>query len=261
MIQNRSVCAEQVLACVVVAATASFGCATAAPSSRTPSLAFGVVASAPSACTIHGTPRVLATRALPPAGVDAESDWSRVWLRFAQKANVQLALAVDPETLEVAEASECNPASLDAKGAITPAAWLGASTANQGGSRTATADAVHALEPIAGSSQSRVSRAVLVRVDAHRSVVAWTEGTLDTGLDVRVLTVGSDGDPLGAPVTLPHEGSAIGLPTLAVASSGQGVVAFLESNGSGFQVVAASLDCGAPGAMEASASWESRAAR
>jgi len=72
-----------------------------------------------------------------------------------------------------------------------------------------------------------------------------------------VLTVGDDGVPIGIPVAPAHEGSAIGVPRLAFADSGRGVVAFLESNGSGFQVVAASLDCGAPAtALEASISPE-----
>ena len=48
------------------------------------------------------------------------------------------------------------------------------------------------------------------------------------------------------PVDLGYQGSAVGDPAVAVTSSGSGVVAFIESNGTGFQLVAMRVSCSAP---------------
>jgi hypothetical protein len=235
---------------VVVGAAATVigvGCATRTSAARAPSVDLEGLAPAPSACVIQGAPRVVATRAMPPAGIDAQADSSHVWLRFAQKANWPLALAVDPETLNILGASDPTGPVPDSQPVEVPVAW-----------RVDRTDPLEGASLFAVSSrQRRDSAPSFVRLDAHRSVIAWTEGSIERGLDVRVLTVGDDGVPIGIPVAPAHEGSAIGVPRLAFADSGRGVVAFLESNGSGFQVVAASLDCGAPAtALEASISPE-----
>jgi len=77
----------------------------------------------------------------------------------------------------------------------------------------------------------------------HRRFVAWTDGTLERGMHVRGVTVDSDGAAVGQGVDLGFEGSAIGRPAVAVAPSGHGVLAFIESNGAGFQVVATRVSC------------------
>jgi hypothetical protein len=75
-----------------------------------------------------------------------------------------------------------------------------------------------------------------------------------------VLTVGRHGQPIATPVTLAHEGSAIGVPSVAVTSSGRGVIAFLDSSELGFRLVAASVDCtGAP--RETPSPWAMSVAR
>jgi len=83
-----------------------------------------------------------------------------------------------------------------------------------------------------------------VRIDADRSLVAWSQGSTESGLDVYVVTVGSRGERLAAPVLVAHEGAALGEPAIALLPSGQGVVAFLDSYDRGFRVLAATLDCG-----------------
>jgi hypothetical protein len=77
----------------------------------------------------------------------------------------------------------------------------------------------------------------------HRRFVAWTDGTLEKGMHVRGVTVAPDGVSVGQSIDLGFEGSAIGRPAVAVTPSGHGVLAFIESNGAGFQVVATRVSC------------------
>jgi len=84
-----------------------------------------------------------------------------------------------------------------------------------------------------------------VELPDHRHLVAWTEGTVETGLRVRVRTVGADGTT-EAPIDLGYEGTAIGQPAVAVTRSGNGVIAFVESNGAGFELVAVRMTCAIP---------------
>jgi hypothetical protein len=84
-----------------------------------------------------------------------------------------------------------------------------------------------------------------VELPDHRHLVAWTEGTVETGLRVRVRTVGADGTT-EAPIDLGYEGSAIGQPAVAVTRSGNGVIGFVESNGAGFELVAVRMTCAIP---------------
>jgi hypothetical protein len=84
-----------------------------------------------------------------------------------------------------------------------------------------------------------------VELPDHRHLVAWTAGTLEGGLRVRLVTVGQDGST-EAPIDLGNQGSAIGRPAVAVTRAGNGVVAFIESNGDGFQVVESRVTCAIP---------------
>jgi hypothetical protein len=60
---------------------------------------------------------------------------------------------------------------------------------------------------------------------------------------VRALTLGPDGAAMGAPLVISNVGVNAGQGQAAVTASGQGIVAFLESSGSGFQVVATPIAC------------------
>jgi hypothetical protein len=84
-----------------------------------------------------------------------------------------------------------------------------------------------------------------VELPDHRHLVAWTEGTTERGMRVRVRTVGADGSS-EAPIDFAYDGSAIGQPAVAVTRAGSGVVAFIESTDDGFQVVAARMTCAIP---------------
>lgn len=98
-----------------------------------------------------------------------------------------------------------------------------------------------AAPPESGASTGPV---VLSLAD-NRRFVAWTDGTLEQGMHVKAVTIDPDGVSVGQGIDLGYEGSAIGRPAVAIARSGRGVLAFIESNGAGFQVVATRVTCAA----------------
>ena len=81
--------------------------------------------------------------------------------------------------------------------------------------------------------------------------MAWTEGSLETGYRVRATILSLDGST-SAPTDLGDQGSAIGQPVVAVTPAGDGVVAFIESNDDGFQLVVKRV-CGAAPRIDAPA--------
>ena len=84
---------------------------------------------------------------------------------------------------------------------------------------------------------------VVLSLSDDRRLIAWTDGTLEKGMHVRAVTIDPDGVSVGQSIDLGYEGSAIGRPAVAIAPSGHGVLAFIESNGAGFQVVATRVSC------------------
>jgi hypothetical protein len=201
------------------------------------------------ACAVEGAARVIATHISPRAGVQAEADASRVWLRFAHVGTAPLlALAVDPTSLQPLTAVAAAPMPLG-KAVVTQVAFVETQ-------RPELADEVGT--PIAGlvsTPGERVAGPVVVKVDRDRSIWAWTSGSMYAGMDAWILTVDGHGDPIGSPITVSHDGNAMGLvPAVAVDTSGRGVVAFVASNERGFGVVATSIDCGTPVAVPP-ASW------
>jgi len=97
------------------------------------------------------------------------------------------------------------------------------------------------VETAPGASRGPVQ----VELTGHRRLVAWTEGSVEMGWRTRVATVGADGSS-DAPVDFGYEGSAVGQPAVAVTRAGNGVVAFIESNGAGFQLVVTHVTCAIP---------------
>jgi hypothetical protein len=76
-------------------------------------------------------------------------------------------------------------------------------------------------------------------------LLVWTEGPA-SGHAVRALTLAHDGAAVGAALTISNEGVNAGQGQAAITTSGNGVVAFLESRGTGYQVVATPIVCGRP---------------
>jgi hypothetical protein len=254
MTSSRHILITQLLTCAA-AAVASVGCGASVTSLRAPVQPVGVDAAVGplgDTCTVEGGLRSLATKVAPYAGVNAQADASRVLLRFShQRSALALALAVDPQSLDPVDGTEsAGPMFVvgsgeSLAGGTTPVLW-----------QTPAAEADEVELPVAWESgDSRASKPVVARVDSERSVAVWNAGSIYTGEDVHIMMVDRRGVPIGAPVTLPSGGRAFGTPTVAVASSGRGVVAFLQSGDHGFELVAASLDCHVPAAPDTSAAW------
>ena len=208
----RQVPAGRIVVCALVAMAAA-GCTTSARSLRSPMLAFASPGPPP-ACTVDGLPHVVATRVSALAGLEAQQDGATVRLRLARSTGrAPWALALEPGSLEVLASEPADAAPAKATGSLRP-----------------TLDGLR-------------SDAVRVQAVPHSGLQAWAEGSMETGLTVRVQSFGAERPERGALSELAHEGSAIGLPAAALASSGRGVVAFIESGDEGFQIAAASLDC------------------
>jgi hypothetical protein len=96
--------------------------------------------------------------------------------------------------------------------------------------------------PAGGKGQQAMSPS-LTALPGNRFLLVWTEGP-PSGHDVRALTLGPDGKAVGAALVLSNPGVNGGQAQAAVTRQGQGVVAFLETGGSGYQVVATPIACG-----------------
>jgi hypothetical protein len=204
---NRLALSALLVSCLSFGA---LGCSTTTASvpTRSPAVAFGAavsdVASDVQACTADGT-HVIATHVVPKGGVTAVAEGARIGLRFATTGSPHVAVALDPESLQLL-------------GGETPPVET-ASNASQGPVQTELSD--------------------------HRRLVAWTEGSLESGMRVRATTLSPDGSS-AAPMDLRYDGSAVGQPAVAVTHAGNGVVAFIESNGDGFQLVVTHVTCATP---------------
>jgi hypothetical protein len=191
----------------IVASAGATGCST---STRVAPISPAVAFSAPRSdveqgCSLEGMPRVIATHVVPRAGVSASVSGGRVWLRFETTHDPRVLVAVDTESLETVD------------------------------------DATPPVESAPGTTRGPVE----VEVQDHRRLIAWTEGSVNDGLHVRAVTVRDDGSALGAPIDLGFQGSAIGRPAVAFDGDGRGVLAFVESNDIGFQLVVTRAACAA----------------
>jgi hypothetical protein len=182
----------------------ALGCsATASLAPHSPAATFGAGTSdLDSMPAPDGTTQVIATHVVPKAGVTLVTDGDNIGLRFATTANPRITVALDPATLQIVD------------GATPP------------------------VETPASASPGPAS----VELTNHGHLVAWTEGSVETGFRVRATTVAPDGSS-DTPIRVASEGSAIGQPAVAVTPAGNAVVAFIESNGDGFQLVVKRVNC------------------
>jgi len=109
----------------------------------------------------------------------------------------------------------------------------------------AAAGPAHSFAPPGGGKGPPIMSPALAPVPGGRFLLVWTEGPA-SGHAVRALTLGPDGAPLGDALDLSADGMNAGQAQAAVNADGAGVVAFLESSGSGFEVAATAISCGKP---------------
>jgi hypothetical protein len=102
--------------------------------------------------------------------------------------------------------------------------------------------ATETFVPPAGGKGEQAMSPAITAISGGRFLLVWTEGPM-SGHDVRALTLSSEGKPLGAPLVISNVGVNAGQGQAAVTPSGRGVVAFLESSESGFQIGATPITC------------------
>lgn len=184
----------------------ALGCSSATSvAPRSPALAFATAASDVAQSCTPDGTQVIATHVVPAAGVSAVASGDRIGLRFATTGNPRVGLALDPGTLQI----------------------VGGET------------------PPVESTPSASRGPVQVELTGGRRLVAWNEGSVETGWRTHVATLTADGAS-EAPVDFGYQGSAVGQPAVAVTRAGNGVVAFIESNGAGFQLVVTHVTCATP---------------
>lgn len=83
----------------------------------------------------------------------------------------------------------------------------------------------------------------LAGLGAGRFILAWSEGTPTH--QVRAVSLGADGSPSGAAMTVSAPGVNAGQPQVAVGPDGRGVVAFLAAKGKLFEIHATPIACAA----------------
>jgi hypothetical protein len=83
------------------------------------------------------------------------------------------------------------------------------------------------------------------RIDEHRTVAAWLEGTVEEGYRVHVVALGANGEELGPVVEIADDhGGVVGRPELSFAPDGtSGEVTYLASTEDEFRLVATPLRC------------------
>jgi hypothetical protein len=96
--------------------------------------------------------------------------------------------------------------------------------------------------PAGGRGEETMSPALSV-VTGGRFLLAWTEGPAARH-EVRALTLSAEGSPIGGPLSVSSGSVNAGQGQVAVTASGRGVVAFLESLGGGFRLLATPITCG-----------------
>jgi hypothetical protein len=95
--------------------------------------------------------------------------------------------------------------------------------------------------PPGGRGEQAMSPGLAV-VPGGRFLLVWTEGP-PSAHEVRALTLSADGTPVGAPLSISGASTNAGQGQAAVAANGHGVIAFLEANANGFQLVATPIAC------------------
>jgi hypothetical protein len=97
--------------------------------------------------------------------------------------------------------------------------------------------------PPAGGNGGPVMSPAIAPLPQKGFLLVWSEGP-PAGRRVRAAALAGSGKTAGPAIDLSSSGANAGQAQAAVASSGRGVVAFLQSAGSGFELVATPITCG-----------------
>jgi hypothetical protein len=103
-------------------------------------------------------------------------------------------------------------------------------------------DAPKTFSPPRGGKGEQAMSPGLAAVPGGRFLLVWTEGA-PSRHDVRALTLGSDGAPIGGPLEVSGDSVNAGQGQAAVTANGKGVVAFLEGTEGAYHVRASSIKC------------------
>jgi hypothetical protein len=100
---------------------------------------------------------------------------------------------------------------------------------------------IFALPP-GGKGGSAISPSIAA-LEQKGFLLVWSEGP-PAERGVRAVALSETGETVGTPIDISSAGSNAGQAQGAVASSGRGVVAFLQASGGGFELVAMPVTCG-----------------
>lgn len=216
---------------------------------------------APSPCRAVGPARAVATHAFVPAGVQASAEGGGFTVRFAHRKADCVAASLGREGLPTGEAvSECPGGESPAVATSGGETMLAKEAAGAGRPGVSLDVLVYDTSPgallgfVAGGPPRVVetsfdagsrppSRPGLVGLPGEQFLLTWVDGGIEThGAHAQV--VAGWGRPVGPAFDLsPGDVSVIGRPTAAIGPDGAGVVAFLASNGHGFDVMATPVAC------------------
>jgi hypothetical protein len=218
----------------------------------------------PPICRVTGLPIALARHVFVPAGVESRANHHGFEVRFA--AARSRCVAIDwPSRSENLDAAYCPtaPGSVEASAVSGAETMRALQSISSGDSRLVlrivTHDEPHTLMGFAHESGESVferpfpapsgqvgggqSPAGLVPFGDERFLLLWAEGDLE-GRRLRAQPVTGWGDPVGAALELSTaDMSVIGRASAAIASNGEGLVAYLASRGDEFDMFVAPVAC------------------
>jgi hypothetical protein len=252
----------------LLSAVGMAGCATSegagAAAARAPAAQAPLSASG-SPCRVTGEARVVASHVYVPAGVEASLDDGRATIRFApSKASCAVARALPTSGRFVTDgtAGECPGDARDVVATSEGETIIARESRPDGRApHIELGVVVHDVPSLVGFSARDPDRVVerafappqasssgeknpgLAPLPGERFLLLWVDGDSE-GHSLRAQPVADWGTPVGPAFDLsPSDVSVIGRPSAAVGPDGRGLVAFLASSVSGFDVLATPIAC------------------
>ena len=200
--------------------------------------------------SVEGEGAIEALRAVPLA------DRKGIALTFRRGNAVHVGIAkgdsvleADGELSRIGGLGQVGSPALTASGDAVIAAWADRSGAGEDWAvrwtkiapGRATDEATPFTIPDGGLGGQAMSPS-LASLGGGRFLLAWTEGPVSNH-QVRAITIGADGSPSGAPISVSAPGINAGQPAAVVGPDGRGTIAFLAARGKSLEVHAAPITC------------------